>query len=202
MTTNKYYSAEMANLISKNITEYKYAIEGTGRTHGSYVMTHWKSLVGHINNDMNMEQYFIELNKQFGKKQYYSGMSVGVIIGSLATATTIAALAVYMNHKNIKNNKKSNTLYETFYFESATDAAEIRDALSDVVNMYGFATIKDLYDICREHLGIDVCPPDDSSDYGWTDDINNAVIVNTHQGYIIDLPKPKRQSLRNISRYH
>lgn len=185
MTTNKYYSAEMANKISKSITDYKYLTEGTGRTHGSYVMTHWKSLVGHVNSDMNMERYFAELNKQFGKKQYYSGMSVGIIIGSVITFSVVAAAStIYINRKD-KNS--SSNVFDNILFESRDHAEDARKQLLDWVDTYGFVSVGDLYEMC------DVAVSDAIYKYGWTN-LRNVKTIRVSNGYIIDLPKPKKIS--------
>lgn len=68
--------------------------------------------------------------------------------------------------------------------ESREDAYEVIDNMERLLDQYGVVTVGDFYDL----TGVSHTPIDES--YGWTS-LNGVVAIQTRDGYIIDLAKPK-----------
>lgn len=69
-------------------------------------------------------------------------------------------------------------------FETRADAELVLDQLESAINIYGCASILDLYDLS----GIDCRNNYTTKNYGWTD-IRNAKVVRVRDGYILQLPR-------------
>ena len=68
--------------------------------------------------------------------------------------------------------------------ETREDAYEVIDNMERLLDQYGVVTVGDFYDL----TGVSHTPIDES--YGWTS-LNGVVAIQTRDGYIIDLAKPK-----------
>lgn len=71
-----------------------------------------------------------------------------------------------------------------FDFATRTDAMIVLDNLKREVDVYGFTTVSDYYDL----IGKDTSYT--TSKYGWYD-LNRAVIKNNRGGFIIYFPEPE-----------
>lgn len=73
--------------------------------------------------------------------------------------------------------------YDDILFESRGDADLVLDQLESAINIYGMASVADLYDLagvtCRSYT---------ANKYGWTD-IRTAKVVRVRDGYILQLPR-------------
>lgn len=83
-----------------------------------------------------------------------------------------------------RERKRANFDYtDEIIFESRGDAELTLDALCDMCEQYGQATLADFYDLVGE--------PNNFTDekWGWVD-LGRANVRRSGRGYIIDLPKP------------
>lgn len=73
--------------------------------------------------------------------------------------------------------------FDDIVLENRMDAEELLETLTDQINRYGEATVKDLYD------ALDITPTwaDDCRQWGWTD-IRGATITRSREGYVVELP--------------
>ena len=74
--------------------------------------------------------------------------------------------------------------YDDIVFETRGDAERVLDQLESVINIYGLASVLDLYDLSG------ITPPRGyaSDKYGWTD-IRSAKVARVRDGYILELPR-------------
>lgn len=72
--------------------------------------------------------------------------------------------------------------YDTFVYTHRSDAEAVLEQMNDVIDMYGYVTVADLYDM------IEKSHPYTSNDYGWTN-LRNADVVRVRDGYVLKLPK-------------
>lgn len=77
-----------------------------------------------------------------------------------------------------------NYVFDKPIFDSWSDAHRVLDALNDIIDKYGYASVADLYDLSD-------MPPRNYKDneYGWTT-IKNADVFRIRDGYTISLPWP------------
>lgn len=72
--------------------------------------------------------------------------------------------------------------YEDIIFESKREAEAVLDQMCDLIDVYNFVTVADLYDMCE------LTAPYTSNKYGWTN-LRNAETVRVRDGYVIKLPR-------------
>lgn len=78
---------------------------------------------------------------------------------------------------------KSRFDYDNIIFESRGEANAVLDEMNNVIEVYKFVSVADLY----EMAGISNAPYT-SNKFGWSN-INTAEVVRVSDGYIIKLPK-------------
>lgn len=88
------------------------------------------------------------------------------------------------NSQNRRNTVARRKTCEDIVFESRSEAEEVLDALTDIVNEYESASIADLYDL----VGVTTDFTDNK--FGWYA-LGGASIRRVRDGYILDLPKAK-----------
>lgn len=114
-----------------------------------------------------------------------SVISVAVRIGSIRKAVTkeIARRLCNSIYGAPKISYK-NYVFDKPIFDSRSDAHRVLDALNDIIDKYGYASVADLYDLSD-------MPPRNYKDnkYGWTT-IKNAYVFRIRDGYTISLPWP------------
>lgn len=81
------------------------------------------------------------------------------------------------------NNVRNRFDFDVIEFESRGEAEAVREAMSDVIDRYGFVTVADMYDMAN------LSQPFTSNKYGWTSINNSEVVRQLGGGYIIKLPK-------------
>lgn len=75
---------------------------------------------------------------------------------------------------------------DNFVFSNKSDAEDVLDALSDIINTYRFASINDLYDLCNKSC------PYTGSEYGWRSSADFSCHYDSNlDGYVLDLPRAK-----------
>lgn len=77
--------------------------------------------------------------------------------------------------------------YNNFIFRTRADAEAVLDKLRDIIGVYGFASIAELYDLCE------MTQPYTANNYGW-DNLRDAEVIIIGDGYSIRFPvaKPRR----------
>jgi hypothetical protein len=90
----------------------------------------------------------------------------------------------YRSYCKEKRKPYMDYKYDDVIFETRHDAMEAFEKMQDTIDMYGFVTMADLYGLS------DIAASFTDSKYGWTN-IRNCDVVNTENGYVIDLPKPR-----------
>lgn len=73
--------------------------------------------------------------------------------------------------------------FDDILFETRADAELVLDQLEEIINVYGMASVADLYDSAG------VAPPSyTASSYGWTD-LQNVKPIRIQGGYALPLPE-------------
>lgn len=72
--------------------------------------------------------------------------------------------------------------FRDIFFDTRGDAEEVLDTLSELISVYRYASIADLYDAC------DITSSFTDNKYGWTD-LSSASVGRTRDGYVLNLPK-------------
>lgn len=85
----------------------------------------------------------------------------------------------------VKANPSARFSPDDIIFESRGEAEHVRQTLLEVIDVYGQASVADLYDLA----GITGNGYTDRS-YGWTD-LSSAYISSVREGYLLILPKAK-----------
>lgn len=80
-----------------------------------------------------------------------------------------------------RSNKKKRDFRELI-FETRADAEEVLSSLAELIDVYGQASIADLYSCC------DITAEFTEFRYGWTN-IAGASVSRVRDGYILNLPK-------------
>lgn len=88
----------------------------------------------------------------------------------------------YRSYCKEKRKPYMDYKYDDVIFETRHDAMEALKKMQDIIDLYGFVTIADFCDL----NDLDASFMD--SKYGWIN-IRNIDVVNTENGYIINLPK-------------
>ena len=70
-------------------------------------------------------------------------------------------------------------------FDTRQEALEVLDEMEDILECDGVITVADLYQLS----GLDEDYTD--HDWGWTH-LRSADVIKTRDGFMIDLPRPKR----------
>lgn len=73
--------------------------------------------------------------------------------------------------------------FDDIFFETRADGELVLDQLEEIINVYGVASVSDLYDLA----GI-TAPSHTAQNYGW-DNIKNAKPLRVRDGYVLQLPK-------------
>ena len=73
--------------------------------------------------------------------------------------------------------------FDDIYFNTRTEAENVLAAMDEIVASYRIVSVADYFDL----VGID--GPWTGNNYGWTDNIRNARVVNTRDGYTIKFPR-------------
>lgn len=73
--------------------------------------------------------------------------------------------------------------FDDIYFDTRTEAENVLAAMDEIVASYRIVSVADYFDL----VGID--GPWTGNNYGWTDNIRNARIINTRDGYTIKFPR-------------
>lgn len=73
--------------------------------------------------------------------------------------------------------------FENLLFDSRSEALDVLDNLSELIQTYEIASVADLYQLSN----VDSNPTDNN--YGW-EDLSRASVKHTRDGWIIVLPKP------------
>lgn len=72
---------------------------------------------------------------------------------------------------------------EQFSFNSAADARKVLDYLKGIIREYGSASVMNYYESVNEPVDFMM------ANKGWTN-LNSAVIRDTPEGFVIDMPRP------------
>lgn len=72
--------------------------------------------------------------------------------------------------------------YDDLIFDSRSECEAVREQMVDLIDVYGFVTVADMYDMA------DIPAPYTSNKYGWTN-IRTAETVRVRDGYVLKLPK-------------
>lgn len=91
----------------------------------------------------------------------------------------------FTNKYGHKESNKTDRKYELVY-ETRADAEKVLNGMYEIINLYGFVTVADLYDIS----GLPGAYYTDSK-IGWKGSIKESIIKRVRNGYIIDLPEPE-----------
>lgn len=91
------------------------------------------------------------------------------------------------SHSNSPRQARGVYDYDDILLESRSDAEDVIDRLTELMDNYEVVSVADFYDtvgVTGEHT---------DNKYGWTrrSDICNAPIVRTRDGYIIKFPRPR-----------
>lgn len=82
------------------------------------------------------------------------------------------------------NRRSSIYSYEDIILESRVEAEEVLNRLDELIDVYGMASISDLYDLVgKSSLGRYT-----DCDYGWTN-LRTATHVRVRDGYLLKLPR-------------
>lgn len=77
---------------------------------------------------------------------------------------------------------RSSYSYDDVILETRGDAEEVLDAMDDIIDTYGMASIADLYEL------VGITGQFTDNNYGWTN-LRNAEPVRTSDGYMLKLPR-------------
>ena len=80
-------------------------------------------------------------------------------------------------------SSRSGLRHDELRFETRRDAEAVLDQMAEVIECVGYVTVSDMYDMA------DVTAPFTGNRYGWMS-VRNGKVVNTRDGYCIELPKP------------
>lgn len=72
--------------------------------------------------------------------------------------------------------------FDDIIFDNRGEAEDVLSRMDEIISMYNFASVADLYDLC----GLNGSYTDNK--YGWHD-IRNASVVRIRDGYVIKFPK-------------
>ena len=101
--------------------------------------------------------------------------------------TYVSYGSVYREDNKRKQSSSRNRTfreYDDIVFEDRRDAEVALDKMLELIDMYGQATVDDLYDAA----GIEPVWTEEASSYGWKD-LKEARVTRIRGGYILDLPK-------------
>lgn len=99
----------------------------------------------------------------------------------------------YVSYNSIGNNRRNNDRtyarpnrrathdFGDILFESRQDAEEVLSAMVDLVEIYGVATVSDLYDLVGKTSAYT------DRGFGWSA-LGSSRVVRMRDGYILDLP--------------
>ena len=73
--------------------------------------------------------------------------------------------------------------FDDIYFDTRTEAENVLAAMDEIVASYRIVSVADYFDL----VGVD--GPWTGNNYGWTDNIRNARVINTRDGYTIKFPR-------------
>lgn len=114
-----------------------------------------------------------------------SVISVAVRIDSIRKAVTKEiARRLYNSIYGAPKISYKNHVFDKPIFDSRSDAHRVLDALNDIIDKYGYASVADLYDL-SDMSSINYT----DNKYGWTN-IKNADVFRIGDGYTISLPWP------------
>lgn len=82
------------------------------------------------------------------------------------------------------NSRTSGYAYDEITLETRGEALDVISRLEELVDVYGMASVADLYDMC----GIS-CQHTDNK-YGWTD-VRSADTVRVRDGYLLKMPRAR-----------
>lgn len=106
--------------------------------------------------------------------------------GKTSTASKVSYRSYYdkPSTRDVRPTSRSRVEYDynNIILDNRGEAEEVLSRMDELVDMYGLASVADLYDL----VGI-TCDYTDNK-YGWTD-IRNASVVRTRDGYLIKMPK-------------
>lgn len=86
------------------------------------------------------------------------------------------------DYRGSSYHSKSRFDYDDLVFDSRSECESVREQMVDLIDVYGFVTVADMYDMA------DLPAPYTSNKYGWTN-IRTAETVRVRDGYILKLPK-------------
>lgn len=86
--------------------------------------------------------------------------------------------------KDRSNRRSGSYSYDDVILESRTEAEEVIARLDELIDVYGMASVADLYDL----VGISGQYTDNK--YGWTD-VRSATHVRVRDGYLLKMPRAK-----------
>lgn len=78
---------------------------------------------------------------------------------------------------------RSNHKFDEILLATRAEAEEVIGRLNDLIEQYDVATVADMYTL------VDISPEFTDGKWGW-DDLNDARVERTRDGYLLDLPKP------------
>lgn len=101
-----------------------------------------------------------------------------------STASKISYRDYYDRDKRDRDVSRTRTgyNYDDIILESRGEAEDVLDRMNELIDMYGVASVADLYDL----VGISGNYTDNK--YGWTN-IRNAEPIRVRDGYMLKLPK-------------
>ena len=73
--------------------------------------------------------------------------------------------------------------FDDIFFATRAEAENVLTAMDEIVSSYRIISVADYFDL----VGVD--SPWTANSYGWTDNIRNARVVNTRDGYTIKFPR-------------
>lgn len=86
------------------------------------------------------------------------------------------------DHRTSGSRLNNGYNYKDIVVETRAEAEEVLDRLNELIDMYGSASVADLYDLVGES------GPYTNNKYGWYN-IRNAEPVRMRDGYLLKLPK-------------
>lgn len=102
------------------------------------------------------------------------------------TLSSMVSYSRYYDEPRRRDESKSRVRvgysFDDIVLDSRSEAEEVLDQLSNIIDMYGVASVADLYDL----VGVSDNYTDQK--YGWTN-IRNAEAIRVRDGYLLKLPK-------------
>ncbi len=88
------------------------------------------------------------------------------------------------NRRNYSSqNTASGCDFDDIFFNTRAEAENVLAAMDEIVASYRIVSVADYFDL----VGVD--GPWTGNNYGWTENIRNARVINTRDGYTIKFPR-------------